>query len=430
MHKFSVFILTLLTLAGLPCILPAQDKYTDDSRIRYEDHVYKSNIHSVTLHRTDWQFSQPIIELNSGQALVLEFDDFDADYKSYYYTLVHCDADWQPSDANAFDYLKGYTKDFLNDYGYSFNTFQKYTHYRLAIPNGNMQITASGNYLVKIYLDDPDSLILTRRLMVYENQLTIHVSERQPIGRDMYTKQEIKFSVNTSRYPISDPFHALQIFITQNGRWDNAISGVQPQFAQDTVLQYDADYGNIFDGGNEFRSFDITSMRQITEHVAKLIPGSRFEEVELKAEPARTRTPYYTFTDIDGQLLIETKDADSSTTEADYITVHFFLPLDSAFTTGNVYIFGALSDWQCKPTYRMNYDNARGGYSATLFLKQGYYEYDYAFLKDGSKTADVTLLEGNHYETENTYTIFTYYRPLGFFFDKLIGVRSFKAPSN
>lgn len=427
MYKFSVFLLTLFTLAALPGNTHAQD-YVNDNRLRYDDYIYNGNIRSVTLHRTDWQFSQPIIGLRSGQILQLDFDDLDGDYKSYQYTLVHCDANWQPSDMVAFDYLKGFTKDYITDYANSFNTLQAYTHYKIQIPNNNMQITASGNYVLKVFIDDPDSVVLTRRLMVYENKVSIRAWETQPIGSQRNTSQEIKFSVNISRAQITDPFHGLQIVVTQNGRYDNELTGLTPQFVADTALQYDADYGNIFDGGNEFRSFDITSLRQVTDNIDRFVPHTKFEEVDLKHNKPRTHEAYATFTDIDGQFLIEDKDDDNTDINSQYVVVHFFMPCDSAFTTGNVYVFGALTDWQCKPEYRMNYDS--GGYNATIYAKQGYYEYDYAFLKDGSKTADVTVLEGNHYETENTYTIFAYYRPLGGFYDKLIGVKTFKAPTN
>ena len=45
------------------------------------------------------------------------------------------------------------------------------------------------------------------------------------------------------------------------------------------------------------------------------------------------------------------------------------------------------------------------------------------FLKDGVTEADETLLEGNHYETENDYTIYVYHRQMGTFYDQLIGVK-------
>jgi len=407
--------------------------YSDSLRLRYYDHTYRNTIRTVQLHQIGWKFSPPIIELNSSQRLQLEFDDLDGDIKSYYYTFVHCDADWQPSDINTFDYLKGFQQDFVTNYTTSSLTQQSYTHYSITLPNKNMQMTITGNYLLKVYLNNnPDSLIITRRFMVYEKDLSIHARESRGIGSDLYTKQEILFTINTSRYRVEDPFQAMKVFILQNGRWDNCISGLQPQFVTDTALQYLSDFGNSFDGGNQFRNVDMTSFRLISENIQRFVPNHDYTEIEMHPDKPRGREAYIFQNDIDGQYLILNKDEDSTTSSvtSDYALVHFFLKIDTACTAGNVYIFGQLSDWQCKKQYMMHYVDSLKEYVADLYLKQGYYDYQYAFLADHSKIADVTPIEGNHSETENKYTIYVYNRPNGIYYDQLIGVQSFLAPSN
>jgi hypothetical protein len=388
----------------------------------------------VQLHQVGWAFSQPMIQFNSGQQLELDFDDLTGnEYNSYTYTIVHCDADWQPSDMSPLDYLKGFDQDIVSDYSYSFNTLQKFTHYRIALPNSNMQMIVSGNFLLKVFSDNnPDSLLLTRRFMVYENKVRISGNARMPIGEEMNTGQEIIFDINTASYGnIPDPFHAFNPIMLQNGRWDNAIGNIQPQFVQDGMLQYEADEGNIFPGNNQFRSFDMTSLRYPTERIDAFLHNRNSEEIQLKDDIPRTTAPYYTFKDIHGQFLIQNKDADSSTISAEYVYVHFFLKSDSAYTGGNVYIFGQLSDWQCKNEFKLTYNDTNKGYVATLYLKQGYYEYLYGFLPNGSNaTVDIAKIEGSHYETTNVYYILTYYRPPNAFYDKLIGMQAVNAPAH
>lgn len=316
MRKFSFFTLILLLILISNNLLVAQsnNNYRDTMRIRYIDKVYRDNIKTVQMHQSTWKFSPPIIKLHSGQHLDFDFDDLDADYKSYYYTFIHCDANWQPSDLNYFDYLKGYQQDYLTDYSSSFNTDQAYTHYHLSIPNKNIQILLSGNYILKVYLNNnPDSVVITRRFMVYEDKLKINARERPGVGSDLYTKQEVVFSINTVQYPVVDPFHALQVYILQNMRWDNAIANVQPQFITDTALQYYADFGNEFDGGNQFRNVDFTTVNMISENEAKLVPNVDYPEIDMKHDKPRTNGQFITIPDIDGQYLIETKDADSAT---------------------------------------------------------------------------------------------------------------------
>jgi hypothetical protein len=425
----SHLLLFFICLMVPVCLISQKPDTNNPSRLRYDDYTYKDYIKSVQIHQIGWKFSPPIIALNSGDLLQLDFDDLAGDYVSYSYTLVHCDADWQPSDMVAFDYIRGFNEDQINDYYYSFGTFQKFTHYRLVFPNRDMQLLLSGNYLLKVFKDNnPDSLIITRKVMVYENGVKIHGHARQGLGDDIFTKQEIIFTVNTQRYTITDPFHALQIFISQNGRWDNAISGLQPTYLRDTALIYDMDEGNVFDGGNQFRSFDMTSLKYLTQNEESFMDDKTSYGINLKPDESRAGQSYFTFADIDGQYLIMTKDADSTPINAEYVYINFTLPLDSEITTGNLYIFGALTDWQCQPDFQMHYNAQKHAYYGHAYLKQGYYEYQYAYLKKGSSVADCTVIEGNHFETTNTYFLYAYYRPIGLFYDKLIGFATIHAP--
>lgn len=431
-HKLAAklwrFLFLNFCLFFIPAVLLAQ---SNSDTLRYEDHVYKDYIKSVQLHQIGWKFSPPIIALHSGDLLQLDFDDLAGDYIEYAYTLVHCDANWQPSDMVTFDYLKGFTQDYITDYSYSFNTFQKYTHYRLVFPNANMQLLVSGNYLLKVFKDNnPDSLIITRRVLVYENGATIHGSERRGIGDGAFTQQEIVFDISPQRGNDMSATQNVQVVISQNGRWDNAITGLQPQLIEGSKLVYDMDEGNVFNGGNEFRSFDMTSLRYLTQNEAEFVKNPTADEINLRRDDPRAGADYFTFADIDGQFLILDKDDDSTPINSQYVYINFFLAMDSEITTGNLYIFGAFTDWQCLPDYEMHYDQHKGGYVGTAYVKQGYYEYEYAYLPKGSNVASLSFIEGSHFETTNTYYIYVYYRPLGLFYDKLIGFATVHAPGN
>jgi hypothetical protein len=66
----------------------------------------------------------------------------------------------------------------------------------------------------------------------------------------------------------------------------------------------------------------------------------------------------------------------------------------------------------------MNYDETKKEYTGTAFLKQGWYDYQY-FVKSASLPS--YYFEGTHYETENDYEIFVYYRSFQPQADLLIG---------
>ena len=121
------------------------------------DHIYKPTIHSVKLYKYGDIYSYPVITLNSGDQLELHFDDLDADVKNYYYSYQLCNADWTPASLQTYDYIRGFqtTGSVPIEILPSFNT--RYTHYQAIIPDRNSVPTRSGNYLLKVFLNDDTS---------------------------------------------------------------------------------------------------------------------------------------------------------------------------------------------------------------------------------------------------------------------------------
>ena len=88
---------------------------------------------------------------------------------------------------------------------------------------------------------------------------------------------------------------------------------------------------------------------------------------------------------------------------------------------GKMYISGSLNDWAFDKNNLMTYNSERKEYECTMLLKQGWYNYEYVFLKDGESTGTSSLFEGSHYETENDYTVLIYYRNPRERYDRVIG---------
>jgi len=388
------------------------------------------NIHTVLLHRMGYELTPPIIKLNSGEQLQLSFDDFDADVKNYRFTVIHYTAGWTPSDIQQGDYLQGFTDDQIRDYSFSRNTIIKYTHYNRVFPSDNFQITKDGNYLLTVFDENnPEHVVFTRRFMIVDPQISISAAVSRaysPSERD--ARQRIVFDINTRDYVVYN-YQNLNVVITQNGRWDNAITNLKPKMIQGKALSYDYDEGNVFNGGNEYRHFDVKSLRYQSDRVRLLTYDTAYQ-VYLLPDDRRTYKSYITDKDIDGLFLVKTEDANDSKNESEYCLVHFTFPYPSPMVGGNIYVFGGLTDWKYLPEAEMNYNFKKSQYEAVLLVKQGYYNYQYVWLENG-KTGDETLMEGNHFETENNYTIYVYYREPGQLSDRLIGIQFFNSiPTN
>ncbi len=419
----TVFLLGLLVL---PAQAQKEVEYVKDNYLRYADHVYQSNIGAVTFHPNLAPIDLPIMDLGANNgALLLQFDDLDADAKDYSYTAIHCNADWTPSDLDELDYIDGFSSDEITEYEFSFGTLVHYTHYELSLPNDNMAFTKSGNYLLKVYdSDDENNVVLTRRFMVVERNMAIsHEVKRAAMISKARTHQELDFIVNHKGINVRNPRTEVKVTVLQNGRWDNAISDLQPVFIKENQLIYDLQDDVVFPGGKEFRVADLSSTRYKAEGVKALEDDLDRSYILVMPDESRTGRLYEAFSDINGRYFIDNYHEDNPALESDYIRTTFTLVHPYPFPDGNIYLFGALSDWQTKQKFKMRYDEAKGAYQCTLDLKQGYYNYAYAFVKDGDAHADLSLVDGDWYDTSNDYTILVYYRSFGDRNDRLVGLK-------
>ncbi|MFP4064183.1 MAG: DUF5103 domain-containing protein [Bacteroidales bacterium] len=396
------------------------------------DHIHKNNISTVLFTQEDFELSAPYIRLNSGDQLILSFDDLDADYKNYQYTIIHCNADWQPSELREYEYIEGFYEDQIDDYYRSMNTRVPYTQYRLKFPNQNLQPSRSGNYILKVFEGgNRDNVVFTRRFMVFEQSVNIQGSVQQAnlvMHRDQ--KQQLSFVINTAGYQVSNAYRDLKVVIIQNGRWDNAITGLEPKSLQGNRLVYDYVDQPLFNGGNEFRHFDIRSLRYSSDRIEDIHSSRRFWDVYLLPDRVRAHEQYFSKDDLNGRFRIMTSDAPNNQLESDYAWVHFRLPMDKPLEDGHLYVMGDLTLWTFTEKNRMNYNYGENAYELSLLLKQGYYNYLYAYLPEGETEASISYIEGNHSFTENDYTILVYHRQPGDLYDRLIGLSRLNSAIN
>ena len=131
------------------------------------ERIVRSNIRSVKLFKAADQTASPVLFLGQSDQLELHFDDTESSIKAYYYTLQLCNADWTEARLPAFDYLKGFITQRIQNYRLSSGVQTRYMHYQALIPERNSGPTRSGNYLLKVFLnDDTTQLAFTRRVVV------------------------------------------------------------------------------------------------------------------------------------------------------------------------------------------------------------------------------------------------------------------------
>lgn len=397
------------------------------------DHVYMDNIKTVKVVTGGNATTLPVLILGSNDKLTVGFDDLDADVKNYYYTLVLCNADWRPAGLNPFDYLHGFIENRVDDYHYSTLPLQSYTHYNLVLPNKNCTPIKSGNYLLKVYLDsDTSKIAFTRRLLVVNNKAIIKGTIQQPVNPKIFqTYQKVNFSVSLQGINVNNPFSQVKVFILQNHRWDNAIKNIKPTFIKGDELDYNTENDCVFPALKEWRWVDLRSFRLQTERVSHIEFTKNQTVVTLLPDENRSLQRYVYRSDLNGQYYPAILEPGYNPDyEGDYAKVRFKLLAPVPFAGSDVYVFGEFTNYECGDANKMTYNGADGAYEATLYLKQGYYNYMYGTIPKGGHLLDMNNTEGNWWETENDYTILVYYRPLGGRSDEIIGMRTLNSLQN
>lgn len=313
----------------------------------------------------------------------------------------------------------------ITTYRFSSIAYTRYTHYQAILPEANSIPSKSGNYLLKVFLDgDPSKLVLTRGMLVLDAKSSVSAQVIQPFSPQVYkTHQRIRFNVNLDGITSFNASREVKVMVLQNYRWDNAQGNILPTFVRSNSLEYNSENNFVFPGGKEWRWLDLRSLRLLSERVDSASNKKNSVDIYVKPDIDRNAQRYIYFSDLDGQYLTTTYESINPNWQGDYATTHFTFvtPSQTAYPGKDLYLIGQLTDYQLKDENKMIFNSEKGVYEGAQFLKQGYYNYGY-LLVDKKDPAQRTELEGNYWETENSYTILVYYKSFSDQSDQLIGV--------
>ena len=364
------------------------------------------------------------------EQLHLQFDILGDNAPYLYYTFVHCDNQWRPTDLPKNEYLKGFFQEEIDHFTFSVNTFVNYVHYDLVFPTVDMMPKISGNYLLVVTGENPNEIYFTRRFYVVDDMAQIRAAvPRFPYDLNLGSnKQEIDLEISYPDLFNSRANQYSNVTIQQNGRWDNAVFGLKPTYVYPEKLSYTNNPKTVFESGNQFLRINTSNFENRPEKTKTVYREEDYYVVTLYADAKRSTHNYIDDEDLYGEkyIYLERENLDP-TNEADYAMVDFFLQWPQYMFDKDVYIIGAITDWRLDENAKMEYDPQLHGYKKGLLLKQGYYDYMYAVKDNASGITSVAPVNGDFWETNNVYHIFVYlFDPIQNY-DKLIGYTSIKS---
>jgi len=389
-----------------------------------EDVVFDDNIKTVEFYRSGWSFSYPHLNLGTNGKLLLSFDEAGAESKQYNYKIIHCNADWTVSRLFVNEYLEGFEINSITDYDNGFNVVFDYVNYQLEIPNQDVQIKMSGNYILQVVDElDENKVVLQKRFWVSEEIVDMSLRVRRPLDINYVDEgQELELKIQHSRLDIPEPFSDLYVEIRQNNRQEERLAGIKPVFVHDYELIYTFNEKMILHGCNEFRNLNIYNLKYNSEDVDSIWFDGRYNRIRLFLDQYRSNKPYFYNEDFNGRFYITNQDGSQSKREGDYAKVQFSLDCKLPFSYGRVYLYGSFTNWSLSEKYEMVYDYEQQMYNAEILLKQGYYDYAYVFVEGEKTYPSFAEIEGNFSETENDYVVLVYYHDRQLNSDRLVGI--------
>lgn len=392
----------------------------------FHTQILHTNIKTLRIKVNENPLKIPVITLGSDDVMQISFDELSHEIHTYSYTVKHCNADWTLSNLSTKEYLNNFTNAKIENYNTSRNTTVLYTHYNFQVPNDDISFKISGNYVLSIYEDnDEENPIAQMCFSVVDQKVEIKASLTGNTDIELNGKlQQLNFDVLLKGFYIRDPQNDIKIVVKQNNRTDNQATNIKPTFFNNSQLSYNNNRSLIFDGGNEYRRFDISSVYNYSEKIKTIQYIKPYYQVFLYDDGINASKNYIQDFDVNGKFIVNYQNHPDDDITADYLYVNFSLKKELPFTNGNVFIGGEFDYNQLNNLNNMEYEQNSGTYFKKILLKQGGYNYQYWFRPTGQVKATTAPIDGSYWQTQNEYSIYIYHRGFGDRYDKLIGVKT------
>ncbi len=365
----------------------------------------------------------PLLYLNSTYALFLEFDWLGEELlDQFYFKVFHCTKDWEKTNVLETAYLEEVNDFFSNEVTISNTIGVQYVHCKAKLPTP----TLSGNYLLYVYSDSEEQVLLTRKFAIVESRINITID--QNISNISSKKQGFDFTV---RFGNSFPFDFQDfttVYARKNFCWHTMKKIENPTMVNlnAKTISYTSNFSNIsFEAGNEYISFDAGSDRSLGINT-KTIQRNRdtlfYHLYPYKPFPLL----YKKYFDINGQYLIHNYFLEETNVSSEYVKAVFTLDY-SLPPKGKAYVFGAFNNWALTEENRLKYQVEQRNYQAVIWLKQGYYDLNYVW-QDEKGNLKETYFSGSFNQTENQYELLVYYYDQNLQIDRILGYTKFQLP--
>lgn len=380
-------------------------------------------IKSLKTYLTGDETSYPVLIFNQGMesTITIEFDIQSDVQPNLSIVFRFCDQDWNPYE-NIFLIKQGYNTAYNLWYDVLPPSVNKARyHFQATFPNFDVTFPFSGKW--RYYITDSfdaDKIFASGRFIVVYPEVELNTKVYNEKVQNSYNSQSTLdrvWNISTD-FELPDnysPIRVDHVEIIENQKTDYPILIKRETFGGPRSYEWN--------GAGRF-TFSARDIKPGNEYrFVNLFDVNRFEPPSVNAHFDGVETSRYYIPgepDLDGGSILTEFNDDY----AEYMYVVFRLrPPENI--TNRIFLTGAFNNWQVLPGYELY--NEDGLYKITVELKRGEYDYQYVtgdVVDNHVENIDWQILEGNFWETRNTYHIFLYYKEelLGGY-DKIIGYK-------
>lgn len=377
-----------------------------------------SRVQTVQLYRASEETSLPVLELGSGENLVLEFDLVGGNTgEPLDIRFQHTDRAGNP-DLSTSEAFSGFDRDQVREFRSSSLTAVPYVHYEYAFPNSSIEFQVSGRYELVVENPDDGSAMLRLPFFVSEDNASV----------------DLVFGVNTTGYILDavqpaagvrpdaelgslDEFQVSVCFSRDGRMMDQRCTG-SPSLVDLSLFQYRLDADDAFALPIPLYEMNLGFVG-IGGEVTEADRAARPPTAVLDVDNADFSEAFDAWA-LTGQPLIVRafQESGNPRVNAEYVDVTFRYQSSQASPyDADLHVVGSFNGWRPAPENRLDWDEETQRYEGVVRLKQGRHSYGYVVPRSPRLTETIG-------SRPVAMTAFVFFEDLTLFTDRLLAVQT------
>lgn len=397
-----------------------------------------NDIASLQLHPLGDPSLPPVVNLEGGDPLVLEFDRLGSRSGQFRVRVTHRNRDWEQSSLSPYEYMDGFHEATYGGGRPDIDGPPSYYHYRMLInagedmPGGRLgTFRVSGNYLLEVFEPGGREPLFSLPFLVTEGEGELRTETQTLYTSSTHAVLRSTLLLSDYRYPgeITFPQFDLHAAWVPDLHWGRLSGADVRESSVPGVIRFRQERSSAWPNNYFRRYLDLrlpsgygTGSPEIREVRRDTLPHRVILERDRQSFPERPPA---------GILPDPALGRPSSPRTANYVEVAFTLETGTrSWHPGGpgdysgpgeveLYLAGSFNGWRLEPRHRMRYDGEEEAWKGTALIKEGEYWYGYLLRQPGGGVRSLGPLPSAG-EPPHQILSMVYYRDPSRNFDRLL----------